>query len=299
MKKTALVTGGTDGIGKAIALALARADCDVLIVGQQEEKGIRACHELRELSGNPDVHFTQADLSLVQGANGLADEVIRRWPHLSYLVHCAGIVRGKRVLTPEGLESNFAVNYLSRFVLSARLLPLLRASSSVNGTGHILVVSGAATNGTIHFDDVNLTKNFGTLRAVLQCCQANDALTIELAARMVASGARVTINCLKVGVVKTGIRSGFPTWMKWVVPLIMDPLLALTPSDVATSAIALLQDPAFEHTTGALFQLIRTFKPVAIPKSLRDPAIRGRLWQLSERLVAERAYTASALVSAL
>ena len=51
MKKTALITGGTDGIGKAIALTLARADCDVFIVGQQKEKGIRACHELRELSG--------------------------------------------------------------------------------------------------------------------------------------------------------------------------------------------------------------------------------------------------------
>ena len=108
---------------------------------------------------------------------------------------------------------------------------------------------------------------------------------------------RVTIACLKVGVVKTGIRRGFPTWMKWIVPLIMDPLLALTPSDVAKSAVTLLQDPAFEHTTGALFQLIRKFKAVAIPKSLRDSAIRDRLWQLSERLVAERAYTAPTLAS--
>jgi NAD(P)-dependent dehydrogenase (short-subunit alcohol dehydrogenase family) len=102
---------------------LARADCDVFIVGQQKEKGIRACHELRELSENPSVHFIQSDLSLVQGANGLADEVIRRWPHLSYLVHCAGIVRGKRVLTPEGLESNFAVNY-ERFVPRRDCFPL-------------------------------------------------------------------------------------------------------------------------------------------------------------------------------
>ena len=108
---------------------------------------------------------------------------------------------------------------------------------------------------------MNLTKNFGTLRTVWQFCQANDTFTAELARRLTAKGVgdRVTITCLKLGVVKTNIRREFPRWMRWLVPLVFDPLLAQTPQDAAEPALSLLLGEKFEGLTGALFMKVRRF----------------------------------------
>jgi NAD(P)-dependent dehydrogenase (short-subunit alcohol dehydrogenase family) len=288
--KAALVTGGTDGIGKEIAIGLARAGCRVLIVGRDAAKGLNAQSDIRCMTRNTNVHFLRADLGLVRDTQRLAADVTQRYESLSYLVHSAGIVNGRRELTVEGIESNFAVNYLSRFVLSTELLPLLLRSASTASQSRVLFVSGAAKNGTIHFDDVNLTKRFGTLRAVMQFCQANDLLALELAERIGAlERAGVTTACLKVGVVKTGIRRTFPLWMKWVVPIVMDPLLALSPAQVAHQASRLVLDPEFEDVTGAFFQFIRRFKAIEVPATVRNPDLRRRLWEMSERLVVRAA----------
>ena len=86
------------------------------------------------------VHFLRADLTLASEAHRLADEVKSRCDHLHYLVHSAGMVRGRRALTAEGVESNFAVNYLSRFALTNRLLPPLQAASMPGRSARIVLV---------------------------------------------------------------------------------------------------------------------------------------------------------------
>src|SRR5205823_7378205 len=98
---------------------------------------------------------------------------------------------GRRTLTSEGIESNFAVSYLSRFALTARLLPLLEAAGQPNASARVVIIGGAARNGTIYFDDVNLTRNFSTLRAVGQFCRANDVFTLELARRLKARNPKI------------------------------------------------------------------------------------------------------------
>jgi NAD(P)-dependent dehydrogenase (short-subunit alcohol dehydrogenase family) len=285
-KKNALVTGGTDGVGKEVAYGLARAGHRVILVGRDADKGARVEREIRETTGNADVQFQQADLSLVREANRLADEIAGRWPVLHYLVHSAGVVRGRRELTAEGVESNFAINYLSRFALTERLLPLLEAAGQPGKAARIMIVSGAAQNGTIHFDDVNLTANFTTLRAVWQFCQANDVFTVELARRLAETDGdpRVTITSLKLGVVKTNIRQEFPRWMQWLVPLVFDPLLAQTPQEAAESALRLLLAEDLEGATGVLFSKIKTLKQVMPTARVRNPEEGRRLWELSERL---------------
>ena len=285
-RKNALVTGGTDGVGKEVARGLARAGRRVVLVGRDADKGARVEREIRETTGNADVQFQQADLSLVREANRLADEIAGRWPVLHYLVHSAGDARGRRELTAEGVESNFAINYLSRFALTERLLPLLEAAGQPGKAARIMIVSGAAQNGTIHFDDVNLTANFTTLRAVWQFCQANDVFTVELARRLAETDGdpRVTITSLKLGVVKTNIRREFPRWMQWLVPLVFDPLLGQAPQEAAESALRLLLAEDLEGATGVLFSKIKTLKQVIPTARVRDPEDGRRLWELSEHL---------------
>jgi NAD(P)-dependent dehydrogenase (short-subunit alcohol dehydrogenase family) len=281
--KTALVTGGTDGIGKEIARGLVDTGHTVIIVGRDEEKGARAMHDL---GGGRSVHYLRADLSLVRESLRLAAEVKQRWPALDYLVHSAGIVRGRYFLTDEGLESNFAVNYVSRFALTTTLLPSLVAAGRPGSAARVVIVGGAARDGKIHFADPNLTGRFNTFRAVTQFCAANDVFTLELARRLreLLPPAHVTITSLKVGVVKTNIRREFPTWMKWLVPLVFDPLLGQTPQEVAAAALRLLLDADYEDVSGQLFLKIKRFRPIPPGARQRD---EGRpLWELSENLVA-------------
>jgi len=287
--KTSVVTGGSDGIGKAIALALAVRGDEVFIIGRDPDKGRRAVEQLRSASRHDRVHSIQADLSLMRDTERIACEITGRIPRLHRLVLCAGIVRGRRVLTVEGIESNFATNYLSRFVLTERLLGVLQKAGTDGAAARMLLIGGAAMNGRIYYDDVNLTKNFGILTMVPQFCQANDLFVIEQARRLDAAGLSrtVTINTLKVGVVRTGIRGEFPTWMKLLVPLVFDPLLGQTPERIAASALPLLTNPVYEGVSGDLFTYIKRFRPAKPGARTLYPKEGARLWASSQRLSRE------------
>jgi hypothetical protein len=97
----------------------------------------------------------------------------------------------------------------------------------------------------------------------------------------------VTINCLKIGVVKTKIRREFPAWMKILVPIIFDPLLGQTPREVAESVLSLLLDKEFEGVSGGLFLKIKRFRRVNPSSAATDPETGLRLFELSERMVAK------------
>jgi len=287
MNKTALVTGGTDGIGKEIAHGLAIAGHQVIVVGRDREKGERAASEIKKATKNAEITYMQADLSLMRETYRLGDEITSLYPELHYLVLGAGAVRGRRQLTAEGIESTFALNYLSRFALTQRLLPLLESAGRSNQSARVVLLSGAAQQGKIYFDDVNLTGNFSTIRSVLQFCTVNDVFTVKTERRRNGQPLNVAINCLKIGVVKTKIRREFPLWMKILVPIIFDPLLGQTPQEVAKSVLSLLLDNQFEGVSGGLFLKIKRFKRIEPGSAATDSETGRRLFELSEWMVAD------------
>ena len=282
--RTALVTGGTDGIGKEIARALAELGAQLIIVGRDGDKGARAEGDIRASTNNPDVEFVRADLSLVREANRLGDDLADRCSELHYLVHSAGIVRGRRVITDEGLESNFATNYLSRFALTVRLLPLLQAAGRPGKSARILLVAHPGFDGTIHYEDINLATNFSMIRAFKQFHYANDVFAAQLARRLTVAGERpsVMISCLHPGPTKTNIDKEMPLWMKSLVRFVVHPLFSRTPDVPAAAAVKLLLADEFEGESGALFSMVGKFKRVAVPRSAQDSEEGERLWALSE-----------------
>jgi NAD(P)-dependent dehydrogenase (short-subunit alcohol dehydrogenase family) len=251
--RLALITGGTNGIGREIARRLCECGFDVIVVGRDEERGRRTAQELSAIGGGA-VEFIRADLSLVSEADRLSQEIRDRNRPLHWLIHSAGVVQGTRQLTSEGIETNFAINFMARFVLTTNLRPLLEAPDADARSRGILFISGGA-QGKINYDDLNFSSGFGIVRVVRQFCRANDLLALSLSEDLKPAGdhAPVSVGCLKLGVVKTDVRRTFPRWMKILVPLVLDPFLGQTASEAADAAIMVMDTVSVERKGGPLF----------------------------------------------
>ncbi len=281
---TAVVTGGTDGIGRAIARGLAERGERVFVVGRDERKGEACARALRAETSNPRVEYLGADLSLVREADRVAGLLAASAPELRQLVLCAGTIAGRRVLTSEGQEAMFATNFLTRAVLAAALLPALRRAAATGTRAHILLVTGGS-GGRIDYADPSLDGRFTLPRAVRQYSLANQLFALALADTLTATDPGIAVACLSFGPVKTGIRRSFPRWMKLLVPL-LDPLIGQTPPEAAAAALHLLLDRPTDGARPApvLYSKIRGLRPVPLAGALADAAEHKRLAEWAERL---------------
>ncbi|WP_051581315.1 TIGR03618 family F420-dependent PPOX class oxidoreductase [Pseudonocardia acaciae] len=195
-KKFIAVTGGTDGLGKAVALARLAAGDEVAVIGRDPEKG-RAF--LDAAAGAPGrAHFIAADLSLVGETRRVVDEIRARFTRLDALVLCARHYRSTRLVTAEGLEHNLALFYLSRFLLGDGLLDLLEAAERPV----ILNVAGPGSGtGEIRWDDLGGERGYHGSWALAQGGQLNDLLGIGFTQRWPATPVRYVL--LHPGVVNT------------------------------------------------------------------------------------------------
>lgn len=191
-KKIVLVTGSTDGVGRYVAGRLAGPDTHILVHGRDGARAAALLDDIRKAGGSGE--FYPADLSSLAAARSLAEAVMRDCDRLDLLINNAGIGAGRivfprRELSVDGYELRFAVNYLSGFLLTRLLLPLLRASAPAR-----IVNVASAGQQAIDFDDPMLTRNYGGMRAYAQSKLAQIMFTFDLADELRGSG--ITVNCL-------------------------------------------------------------------------------------------------------
>lgn len=190
--KTVLVTGSTDGLGRAVALRLAKAGANVLIHGRDAARGEALLSELRA-TGKGKHAFYKADFASLAEVRRLAVDVLRDHPRLDVLVNNAGIGSGpeikRRAESADGFELRFAVNYLSGFLLTYLLLPALLKSAPAR----IVNVSSIGQE-ALDFDDVMLERAYDGGRAYRQSKLAQVLFTIDLAQEL--AGKNVTANSL-------------------------------------------------------------------------------------------------------
>src|ERR1700678_1651946 len=189
--KTALITGSTDGGGRVVAERLGTDGWRVLVHGRDRGRGERVVAEIKAAGGAAE--FLQADLSSMVEVRRLADAVQQTTKRLDLLVNNAGIGRGepegRRELSRDGFELRFAVNYLSGFLLTHLLLPLLKNSAPAR----IVNVSSLGQE-AIDFEDVMMTNGYSGMRAYRPSKLAEIFFTIDLAPELAGSG--VTLNAL-------------------------------------------------------------------------------------------------------
>jgi NAD(P)-dependent dehydrogenase (short-subunit alcohol dehydrogenase family) len=193
--KVILLTGATDGMGRALAAGLARQGATVLVHGRDEGRIAATVAEVTAAAGRQDrVRAYRADLASLAGVRALASQVRESEPRLDVLVSNAGLGPsepggGARQESADGLELRFAVNYLAGYALSRHLLPLLTGSAPAR-----IVNVASAGQQAIDFDDVMLAKEYNGMRAYRQSKLAQVMNAFDLAAELEAAG--VTVNAL-------------------------------------------------------------------------------------------------------
>jgi NAD(P)-dependent dehydrogenase (short-subunit alcohol dehydrogenase family) len=252
-QQTILITGATDGLGRALAAELAAEGATVLVHGRDDRRGEET---LKEIGGRAS--WYRADLSSLAETRALAEAVRADHPRLDVLVNNAGIgSAGPRRESADGHELTFQVNYLSGYLLTRLLLPTLIASAPAR----IVNVSSLGQT-AIDFDDPMITRGYSGTRAYCQSKLAQILFTIDLAEQLDGTG--VTVNALHPA-------TYMPTKM------VHSPISTIAEGVEATMHLVTGNDVG----TGHFYNGLRQGRPD--PQS-SDGQARRRLRELSEQL---------------
>jgi NAD(P)-dependent dehydrogenase (short-subunit alcohol dehydrogenase family) len=263
-EQTILITGATDGLGRALAAELARGGAHVLVHGRDDARGRATIDTIRTESGNDELGWLRADFSSLDDVRALGDRVLRETSRVDVLVNNAGIgSAGPRAESRDGYELRFAVNYLSGYLLTRLLLPLIRDSAPAR-----IVNVSSLGQAPIDFDDVMLERRYSGAQAYAQSKLAQIMFTLDLADELAGTG--TTATCLHPA-------TYMPT--KMVHEAGVSPASSLEQGVQAT--LRLVADPALDGVSGCFFNGLDQAEP---HPQARDVEARRLLRELSDRL---------------
>ncbi|MEO6773553.1 MAG: SDR family NAD(P)-dependent oxidoreductase [Kofleriaceae bacterium] len=266
--RVVLITGSTDGIGRALARQLAAGGMHVLVHGRSKTKVDLAVAALRAELPGAQLDGVAFDLGTLAGVKRGAEAVQALAPELHVLVNNAGIFAPERVLTGDGIEATFAVNYVAPFALTELLAPRLIASAAEIPSRVIDVASVAHTRGRIHLDDLQLAGSWTGYAAYAQSKLALVMHAITLAERR--DPAQLVAYALHPGVIATKLlRQGF------------GPVQGASVEQGAKAIAVLAGGEITSEPSGSYFS-----DGVATPPSsgARDAQARHALWDATLRL---------------
>jgi NAD(P)-dependent dehydrogenase (short-subunit alcohol dehydrogenase family) len=269
-QQTILITGATNGLGKALARELVERGSTVLLHGRSQERIDAAIAEIGQTTAGDGIIPYLADLSSLAAVRRLVEQVTSRHDNLDALVNNAGVGLKERAESDDGYELTFAVNYLAPYLLTRLLLPVLRKSAPAR-----IVNVASIGQAPVNFDDVMLTANYDMSLAYSQSKLALIAFTFELAERLRIEGeSAVTANALHPATL-------MPT--KLVLETVGHTVDSLEQGVAAT--LRLVIDPQLDSVSGLYFDGLE--EATADPQAY-DADARRRLWDLSERLCGMR-----------
>jgi NAD(P)-dependent dehydrogenase (short-subunit alcohol dehydrogenase family) len=269
----AVITGATGGIGRWIALGMARAGYHVTLIGRDRARGKAAQAWINRNVPRASTELLIADLSLLSETRAVAELIAARHSRISVLINNAGVFESRPIATAEGHDSVLATNLLCPFVLTQVLLPSL-----VAGAPSRIVNIGSSTSDRARIDPDSLVlgRRWAMRRAYSQSKLALMMITFALASRL--SGTGVVANVVHPGLVATGlVRAGGVIGLVWRSLALM----ALTEEQGADTPLHAALAPELASASGLYLKDRR-----AVPPNRRalNPDLVERVWQAVERL---------------
>jgi len=277
--KTVVISGATNGIGKAAAIELSKENPNLLFTYRNQDLANELLAEIKALSPDTHVQSVYCDFSNQDSIKQCADEINHLCGDIDVLINNAGVVNTSYHENSEGIENTFAVNHLGYFLLTNLLLNKLKGGNE----SRIINVSSAAHSFVkeIQWDDINFKNNFGQgLRPYGQSKLANLLFTRYLAIKL--STDNISVNAIHPGGVNTSLGSQNKAWYSKPLRLILRPFFR-SPLKGAESIIYLAtkQD---DGVTGEYFVDSKIHKSSSYSKNLEEA---HKLWGLSEELVGQ------------
>lgn len=275
--KIILITGATSGIGFQTALSLAKMGAQVVVTGRSEKSAQEAVTKLKAESKNERVDFLLADLSAQKNVCALVEQFKARYERLDVLINNAGLASSKYELTEDGIESDFAMNVVTPFLLTTLLMDSLKKSSSPR----VVTLMGGDVPATLDMDNLRSEKSFDGLNTYSQTKLAMMALMYEFAQREKDA----TINVCYPGQASTSMTRSvtpemFPRAMRWIFPVYK----FMTRDDggksaakASCSSVYLASSKEVQGVTGKYFDT--NCKEAAWSPAALDETIRKAVWE--------------------
>lgn len=282
-KKTILITGATQGMGRAAALALARQGHHIIITGRRKEKAIWAQQKIIFESDNADVDYLLADLLLLSDIHKLAEEFKQRFGRLDILIHNAGGTFGKeRMETADEIEKTIALNLVAPYLLTALLTDELQKHSGARIV--FTASSGHSFMAKPDFEDIELKRGYKAQRAYGNAKLFLIMMSRELDRRFKERGIDITVNTLHPGVVlnqkmeKDAKRRGF-LGKAIILPLMR--WLMKTAEQGADTIVYLASSEEVEDISGLYFY---NRKPTKVNQKYISAETKEIIWNYCETI---------------
>lgn len=270
--KICMITGANSGIGKATALGLAEMGAGIVMICRNKERGEIAQQEIIEKTGNKNIDLLICDLSSQEQIYKLISEFKRKYQNLHVLINNAGIVLSKRELSVDGIEMNFAVNYLAPFLLTNLLIDIIKKSAP---SRIINVSSGVHKMASMDFDDLQgENKKYGAFKNYGVSKLALTLFTYELSRRLEGTG--VTVNAVHPGVVRSNLGRDQPAFSR-----AFQKVFFKSPKKGATTSIYLASSPEVKGITGKYFV---NKEPKKSSDESYNEEYAKQLWEISTQM---------------
>ncbi|MBL7813758.1 MAG: SDR family NAD(P)-dependent oxidoreductase [Saprospiraceae bacterium] len=283
--KTILITGATSGIGKQTALSLAKLGHRIIITGRNKASGESAVQEIMQQSGNSNIELLLADISIKAGVQSLVNQFNQKYETLDVLINNAGSAANEHKLTADGLETNFAVNVLTPFLLTKLLWDSLKKSKSAR----VITLMGGDLPKTIDLNNLQAENKFDGLNYYSQSKMQMMALMYELSQRN--TDKNITINICYPGQAATSMTQNVTPEM---LPFLMRPLFPIfkylvkndggkSAEKASRSSVYMATSPEVEGKTGLYFNKNVQEKP--FPNAVTDEINRKTIWDYVQKII--------------
>ena len=284
--RVAIVTGSNTGIGYGAAAVLADKGAHVVLAVRNVDKGNDAKARITASSPNAVVTVQELDLTSLESIRKAADELRAAHPRIDLLINNAGVMYTDKATTKDGFELQFGTNHLGHFALTGQLLDNMLA---VDGSRVVTISSvGHRIRARIHFEDLQLERNYDRVVAYGQSKLANLLFTYELARRLKLKGAPTIATAAHPGAADTDLLRNMPGGIRQVSQFVWTNFIAQNADMGALPTLRAATDPGAQsgqyYGPDGIGEQRGHPKVVKSSAQSHDEDVQRRLWSVSEEL---------------